>query len=258
MQLSEVPSWYDSTLDHMREEVYIGAITAHPYLANAVQVSVPIENAIALSDGQTEPEFTRPDNIDNPADFLHNEVCDVERPSMTSMTQKTGDVLSDGRTPSATLGILKALAAKARVSESARKSLAGHLMEMIAKKEAHLKIAKKVATRLSKDGLSGEEFDKLNSYLQEDVLRDLMYNGTIASMIADRRQELLSQLSRGESDVGADKRKRRDSNGNWVRWDPKAQKWVKAKVETRYDKNTGKALIWDEHTQKWVPQANRS
>jgi hypothetical protein len=238
MQLQEVPSWYNSSLDHMREEVYLGAIGAHPHLSGAVNVSVPLESAMALSDGQTEPEFTDPGSVDDPANVRLNEVTKVERPNLNSQTQNPGDKLSDGHTPSANA-----------------KAVAGHLMDMIAKKEAHLKVAKKVAQRLSKSGITGDEFDKLISYLQEDILRELMYNGVTAkTTVADRREELLANLSSAR----ALKTKVVDGQKWW--WDEKAKKWKKmsaAKVETKYDKNTGKAWIWDEHTQTWVPQANR-
>jgi hypothetical protein len=173
MQLTENPVWYNGSLDQLREEVYVGAIEKHPHLRD-VNVGVPANQVIALSDGETSPETSTSD-IENPADVRKNDVKTVKRPTIT-----TAEIL-----------------AAQSEDEETRKVMAGNLMEHLEKQKEGIDKAMKVATRLLKKGLTADEFNGLVSFLQEDILRELLFTGTTAEVI-DRRQELLAKLNKND------------------------------------------------------------
>lgn len=60
-------------------------------------------------------------------------------------------------------------------------AFAGDLVENLKKREDALKVAQKVAKRLTKDGVTSEEFNALFGFLQEDILRELLTQGVTAS-----------------------------------------------------------------------------
>ena len=174
MQLSEAPSWYSGNLVELRQEVYIGIARLHPGLE--LNVRIPAEMAVALSDGET-PATTSKTNIKDPDDDRkRDEVPQVARPTLTSA--QVEEALQD---------------------EEARKAVAGRLMEMVDKQIDHLNSAKKIASRLLKGGLKSDEFDQLSTYVQEDILRELMSRGVNASAQAeDRRKELLARMNKND------------------------------------------------------------
>jgi hypothetical protein len=179
MRMSAVPNWYNGTLDNLREEVWVGVLTKHPSLAQGLKVPVTVEHALALSDGQ-ESATTSKTSIKDPADVRKNEVDSVKRPTITTASNAA-----------------KALADQCQDLEQ-RKVIANNLIEMIGKQEEAIKKAKKVATRLMKDGLTADEFEELNVYLQEDILRSLMMRGVVAAPTnaSERRLELLERLGK--------------------------------------------------------------
>jgi hypothetical protein len=169
MQLQEVPAWYNGSLDELRQEVYLGATATHP--GTEFKVSVLAADVVALSDGQETSETQKGDLI-NPEDGVQKKVPQKPRPSIASHLIDT---------------------------EEKRRTIAGDLMEMLKAKEDAIKAAKKVATRLMKDGLTGEEFAGMISFLQEDVLHELLMKGATAEN-ADRRQALLDRLTAKKDD----------------------------------------------------------
>lgn len=170
MQLTEVPAWYSGSLGELRQEVYAGIMRLHPDID--LNVRVPAEMAVALSDGQT-PAETSKTSVKDPADVAKKEVPQVSRPTLTS-----------------------AQVAEALENEETRQAIAGRLMEMIDQQIANMQAAKKVGQRLLKSGLKAEEFDQLSTFIQEDILRELMARGVTASTQAaeDRRRELLDRM----------------------------------------------------------------
>jgi hypothetical protein len=172
MQLTEVPVWYSGSLDDLRKEVYAGIAKAHPTLVD-IEVNVPASRIVALSDGMI-PAETGKKSIDNPADVQKSLVPQVKRPTIT-----TAEV------------------AKACENEQARIAIAGKLLEYIEQQEADIGHAKKMAQTLLKKGLSAEQFDALSTYLQSDILRELLYNqstATAEASVEDRRRALLDRL----------------------------------------------------------------
>jgi hypothetical protein len=196
MQLAEAPSWYNGTIAQLRQDVYDGIMKMHPEIT--LNVRVPVEVAVALSDGQTESETVVKDPN---ADRKNDEVPQVARPTLTS-----------------------AEVALALQDEDTRKAVAGRLMEMIDKQLESIQTAKKLGQRLLKSGLKPEEFDQLSTFIQEDILRALVARGVTASQdnSEERRQELLARMTaqtnpfkgpRKPTDGDKKKKKKENSSG---------------------------------------------
>lgn len=173
-QLTEVPVWYSGNLDDLRMEVFEGIARAHPDLVEGINVNVPASRIVALSDGKT-PAETKTRKIDNPADVQKSLVPGTKRPTLTS-----------------------AEIAKACETDTVRLAIAGELMKIIEQQETDLQCAKKLANTLIKKGVSPEQFESLHTYLQSDILRELIYqanncNATSAAT-EDRRLALLARL----------------------------------------------------------------
>lgn len=171
MQLTDVPVWYSGNLNDLRKEVFDGITKAHPALAGSLNVNVPAARIVALSDGQTPAELSTK-KIDNPADVAKTQVPGVKRPTIT-----TAELI------------------KACEDENVRIVIAGKLMDCIEQQEEDLLTAKKMASTLLKKGLSADEFDALSTYLQNDILRELLFcQNSVNASTEDRRRELLTRL----------------------------------------------------------------
>lgn len=157
-KLREIPMWYGGTLTELREDIFSGIAKIHPDLATA------------LSDGKTKPD-TSVKKITDPADVVKNQVPSVKRPHLTS-----------------------AELAKICENEQARIALAGKLMECIEQQELDVQNAKKMASTLLKKGLTAEQFDVLGTYLQSDIMRELLHNQHSSATASVRRQELLNRF----------------------------------------------------------------
>lgn len=172
MQLTEVPVWYSGNMDDLRKEVYMGIAKAHPDLVD-IEVNVPASRIVALSDGMTPAETSKKSIVD-PADVQKSLVPHTKRPTITM-----------------------AELSKLCEDEKSRVAFAGKLMECIEQQEADLQNAKKLANTLMKKGVSPEQFDSLHTYLQSDILRELIYqeqNCNATASIEDRRRALLDRL----------------------------------------------------------------
>ena len=171
LQLTESPAWYNGTLAELRQDVYKGILELHPNIQ--LNVRVPVEQAVALSDGQT-PAETSKQSIKDPADVAKKEVPQVARPNLTSA--QVAEALND---------------------EATRQAVAGRLMEMVDKQLENLTSAKKLATRLLKAGVKAEEFDALSTYIQEAILYELVQRTATASssQTEDRRRELIDRMA---------------------------------------------------------------
>ena len=171
LQLTSVPDWYNGTLAQIRQDVYNGILALHPNIQ--LNVRVPVEQAVALSDGQTNPETSK-QSIKDPEDTRKKDlVPQVARPTLTS-----------------------AQLVEATKAEATRKSFAGQIMKILDSQLQHMQDAKSLVERLLSSGLSAEEFDKLATFIQQDVLSELMYQGVKASntQAEDRRRELIEKM----------------------------------------------------------------
>jgi hypothetical protein len=171
MQLKTAPVWYRGSLEELQNDVYQGAIAAHPACVNT-NVQISIDKVIALSDGQTPAETSEKD-IKNPADIQKTLVPEVDRPTITTAELQAIYENDDQRT-----------------------ALAGQIMDCIEQQEETLMAAKKLATRLMKKGLSGEDFNALTTYMQENILREMLVSeqDSADAQLESRRQELLERL----------------------------------------------------------------
>jgi hypothetical protein len=174
MQLDESPAWYSGTIAQLRQEVYAGIMELHPDI-EGLRISVPAEQVMALSDGEQQAETSISDVKDpNEAGRVNrDEVPQVKRPNITS-AQVLAESCKDDET---------------------RQAIAGKLMEVLDAREEHLKKSKELAARLLKGGLTGDEFDMLSTYVQEDIMHELLHKGAAAVQAEDRRRELLDKLN---------------------------------------------------------------
>lgn len=174
MQLTEAPVWYGGSIDELRKEVFEGIAKAHPALANSLNVNVPASRIVALSDGMT-PAETNTGKIKDPNDVAKTQVPAVKRPTLTS-----------------------AQLVEACENEQARLAFAGQLMQCIEDQESNIQEMKKMAATLMKKGLTSEQFDALSTYLQSNILSEIMYNSANAASASteDRRKELLERLNK--------------------------------------------------------------
>jgi hypothetical protein len=171
-QLSEVPVWYGGNMDDLRREVFEGIAKAHPALVADLNVNVPASRIVALSDGETPSEI-KTSKIKDPNDVQKSLVPGTKRPTIT-----TAEV------------------AKACETDTVRLAVAGELMKIIEQQETDLQHAKKLASTLMKKGVSPEQFESLHTYLQSDVLRELIYQekSNASASNEDRRRALLDRL----------------------------------------------------------------
>lgn len=173
MQLRAVPVWYGGSLDDLRKEVYEGIVKAHP---DMVEFNVPVraDKALALSDGCSSPELTK-DKIKDPNDIAKTQVPSVKRPTLTTAEELSILCEDDGM----------------------RNVIAGKLIDLIEAQEQQLADAKQIANKLTKKGLSSDDFSLLSTYLQSDILRELIFNESMATDASYelRRRELLDRLN---------------------------------------------------------------
>lgn len=173
MQLVEPPAWYLGTVAQLRHEVYAGITKMHPTLE--LNIRVPAEQVIALSDGETPSTVTQKSVKDPEDDRKADMVPQVARPTLTSAQVEV-----------------------ALENEENRKAVAGRLMEMLDSQIKNMQDAKKVGVRLLKSGIKSDEFDQLSTYVQEDILRELMSRGVTAHVQSSeaRRLELLERMTK--------------------------------------------------------------
>lgn len=174
LQLTEVPNWYNGTLAELRQEVYDGVTSTHPDIQ--FNVRIPVNQVVALSDGQVESE-TGMSDVQNPNDVAkHNHVPQVKRRNLS--TAEAIEALND---------------------EDVRKVVAGRLMEMIDSQMNQMVAAKDLANKLLNSGISAEEFDTLSTYVQSDILKEMIQNGSSAKgsncETDSRRRTLIDRMA---------------------------------------------------------------
>jgi len=175
MQLNEVPNWYSGTLNDLRLEVYHGIASIHEDIDLNVKVSA--EEVLALSDGHKESALKTSDIKDPVTE------CDHKTPSIKNADR-----------PTITSADLKAICE----DEGDRKVVAGEIMNMIEQKVKMANEAKKLAQKLMKGGISGDDYESLSTFLQEDILREMMFKEKSSN--AARKQQLLKKMKKKKED----------------------------------------------------------
>lgn len=164
LQLQHVPDWYSGTLAELKQEVYTGILQTHPNLN--FNVKIPMNQIVALSDGQTESD-TKLSSIKDPEAERKDGKDEV--PQVKSPNLSISELCQD---------------------DESRKTIANHLLMQLEEDIARLQKAKDLANRLLERGLDGEEFALLSGYCQNEVLHNLLSNKVEA-----RRLELLKRFN---------------------------------------------------------------
>ena len=165
--LTNTPVWYSGSISQLRQEVHAGVQKIHGDFQ--LNIRVPIEQAVALSDGQT-PAETSPGAVKDPNDVVKTEVPGVSRPTLT--TAEVVGILSDSKT---------------------RQMVAANLLSMLDQQLERIAEAKKTAQSLLKSGIDGDVFDELSEYTQQAILSEVLSLNSKAS-VQDRRLELINKL----------------------------------------------------------------
>ncbi len=190
--LQVCPVWFDGPLDRLRNTVCINAGLRYPTLSVRKQISVAaISKAFAESITKDGVIVKNP-NMNPP------HVPEVITPTLTNTGPKN----------------MKDLYAN---TKAGRKSLAGDLMKVIDQREEALKKAKKIASRLTKDGVTADEFNSFMTFIQEDILREIIFNtqvnanraGALDLMVKRRASENFFRGPQKPTDGGDKKKKKK-------------------------------------------------
>lgn len=164
-RLRQSPDWYNGTVAELYKEVMAGIAEQHP------DMNIGMATAKIV--------------VKNPADVNEKEVPGVPTPTLENTGNKNNTKL-----------LAQSLVMQANTDEG-RLALAGHLSDQLKLQEQKIKEAMKLAKRLEKEGLTGDEFNTLIGYLQSDVLHELIFQGATANI--DRRAELLARMQDRQS-----------------------------------------------------------
>jgi hypothetical protein len=155
-QIQQLPAWFNGTIDDLRKIVYLGVAEKYPEIR--IPIDLHLEAAMARLVCAQKGSVMRLHSKSNRADAIN--------------TLKQEVVIKNPEdNPTKVPGIPR----------KSIQSVAKTLVEIIEDRKAALKTAEKVAKRLEQDGISGEEFKQLISFLQEDILRELLHMGVLAS-----------------------------------------------------------------------------
>jgi hypothetical protein len=182
MNLSQSPDWFGGSYVELREIVLAGIKKNFPDLQ--ISMSMNIEEALAAG---TDLVGVKPGVEDPQNDGGKTPVKDPVKPDQKSVPSELETPnLSNTGNKNDSQQIVKTLAS----SQSSRLAMAGTLTDLLQGQKQDLETAIALAKRLAEKGLTGEEFEKLFIYLQEDILRELVHSGTVAS----ERPGLLQQI----------------------------------------------------------------
>jgi hypothetical protein len=182
MRIADSPNWFAGTADELREAVCAGVSASFPNL----EVNVPVHFEHALSQ-QVE--------IKNPGTLNEKKVPEFETPDLDKTANKNE-----------TRMFIKTLSAL-NEDPNQRKAVATNVIENLQKQMDKLNQAMTIAERLMKKGLTAEEFSKLISFLQEDIVRELMFMGATAGVDEDRQALVESILARAQDKSKKKKKK---------------------------------------------------
>lgn len=151
------PKWFNGTAKQLEVMVLNAIGMKYPNLRIAMKL--PVRQAFAAKK-----------NVQDPNAGLQKKVPEITRPNLDNTGHESAD--------------------KIYASFPDKKILANTIIEALKCKQAELKTALKVAERLMESGMTAEEFNELYTYLQEDILRELLFKGVQAS----KKQELFKKV----------------------------------------------------------------
>lgn len=180
MRLNQVPDWFTGNLEDLRDLVRSSVLQRYPNLS--VSVAMTVEKALANLIGDEDNDgVTKVGKIKNPALVNEKKVPDIPTPDL----QYTGNKNDSQH-------IAKVLSSKLLDTDGGF-AFAADLIKTIQNRIDHLNKAMELANRLLKDGISGEEFNSLVSFLQEDILRALLQEQLSC---ANKKDQIIAQMKK--------------------------------------------------------------
>jgi hypothetical protein len=147
----------------------------------AMTVEKALANVDLVGDDDRDDNVAKVKQIKDPTTMVQKKVQNIPTPNLDNTGSKNNSKY-----------IEKVLSS---YSAEERKAFAASLVENLKKRKndivKDMNDMIKLANRLMDKGLNGEEFEKMSSFLQEDIVHNLMMNG----VKADRRDELIKNLS---------------------------------------------------------------
>lgn len=159
-RVHQAPDWFNGEANELRAMIRTAVALKYPNLR--VSARVTAEQLFAISETKVKDPNTN-----------KSKVPQVETPSIKK--KKDAYAMFSEAYGTSVAGL---------------HAFAGDLVENLKKREDALKVAQKVAKRLTKDGVTAEEFNALFGFLQEDILRELLTQGVTAS----RRTQALNTM----------------------------------------------------------------
>lgn len=164
--IRSTPDWFQGTVADLRNAVKAAVAEKYPSLSVSVQI-------------QFDKAISTVNEIKDPSRVNEKKVPQIPTPNIEK-TMKDKE------------------AAKAEIidfvlaGEENLEAFASNLEEKIQNKINKLGDAKQLAARLTKDGLSGEEFSMLIDFLQEDILHELMMKSSTNAY--SKKEDLLKKM----------------------------------------------------------------
>lgn len=199
LKIETAPDWFSGSVEELQTLVLSSVAAHHPTLRINTAVDVKTVYA-ALAE-----ELTK-DKVKDPNARNRKLVPPVPTPTIDNTDNKNPDDTNEAK--GAFMGTLDELRVRVKSAledgqpdmvVAMTQTSATSLVEMIDKQVDKLKVARKVAERLSSSGLTADEFNKLMDYLQEDLLRDLLMQGVTAK--EDPRVTVLQQVVRKRKEL---------------------------------------------------------
>lgn len=149
------PKWFSGSAKELRSMVLNAVGMKYPNLR--ISMKCPIAAVAATK-------------VVDPAADVQHKVPQIERPNL----ENTGSQLGE----------------QVYAAFDDKKVLADTIVDLLKHKQSELKTALKVAERLMESGVTGDEFKELFTFLQEDILRELLYKG----VQANKKQEIYKKV----------------------------------------------------------------
>lgn len=174
MRIDQIPNWFAGNINDLHELVVAGIKETFPTLE--ISIAMNFQEALAST-------------IVNPADKVKTKVPGIPRPNLDLTGNKNDSQLIEKviSSESASVEDYKAIAG---VLVRQLQSALDNFDSMAASQKADLQSSLDLANRLETDGLSGDEFQMLSSYLQSDIFGSLCCNNVQAS----KRQTLANKI----------------------------------------------------------------
>lgn len=184
--MTTTPIWFSGSIEDLQTTVYLGVSSKYPNIriptnvnleaamANLVKTDSTREALKSLARKKKQESRMSKADINDAFAVLQGDAGVKDKKSSVNI----GGV--NIKNPDSNMTKVPGIPRKNLQSEAAfedRHAIARSLMDLISDQKKALQSAEKVAKRLEKQGLTGDEFKKLMLFLQEDILHELLRNG---------------------------------------------------------------------------------